>query len=202
MPSNRQFLKKSIVDTTIAIGTELGEDGLTMRGIASRLGVSATALYQHFESKAAIVREIRLYSSNLLYAEVLGTCAEIENPLARIETAAHRYIVFARTHPWLYAVLTKTKGSIWAGMTQEEIAKTARPLTTFRSWVREGVDKQVLRTDVDPDMEALRLWAALHGLSSMVNSGRIDEGYLPFPVTDRKKFLSQFVQSVVGALVN
>jgi AcrR family transcriptional regulator len=37
-----------------------------MRGIAARLGVSATALYQHFESKASILREIRLYGADLL----------------------------------------------------------------------------------------------------------------------------------------
>ena len=44
----RAGLRQGIIQTSLEIGSELGEEGLTMRGIAARLGVSATALYQHF----------------------------------------------------------------------------------------------------------------------------------------------------------
>ena len=47
---SRSGLRQAIIQASLELGQELGEEGLTMRGIASRLGVSATALYQHFES--------------------------------------------------------------------------------------------------------------------------------------------------------
>ncbi len=189
------------MDASIAIGSELGEDGLTMRGIAGRLGVSATALYQHFESKAAILREIRMYCSTLLHSEVFDTCAGIEGPRERIETMSHRYIVFARTHPWLYSVLTETRGVEWSDLSKEEVERIVRPLTTFRSWIKEGVEKKIWREGVDPDMESIRLWAALHGLCSMMNSGRIDENHPAFPIVDQQDFIVRFVRSVVSTLV-
>lgn len=199
--NQREGLRKAIVDASIAIGSELGEDGLTMRGIAGRLGVSATALYQHFESKAAILREIRLYCSSLLQSEVFDTSAHIEGPRERIEMMAHKYIVFARTHPWLYSVLTETRGVEWHDMSKEDVDRIVQPLTTFRGWIAEGVEHGVWRKGVDPDMESIRLWAALHGLCSMMNSGRIDENHPAFPVVDQQDFITRFVKSVVGTLV-
>ena len=59
-------LHDAIVRAGIELGSDLGEEGLTMRAIAGRLGISATALYQHFESKASILREIRLHAIRLL----------------------------------------------------------------------------------------------------------------------------------------
>ena len=58
-----------------------------MRGIAARLGVSATALYQHFENKASILREIRLYGADLLQTEVI----ERPRPTATRSTAWPRW---------------------------------------------------------------------------------------------------------------
>ncbi len=57
----RVGLREAIIEASLAIGTEVGEAGVTMRRIGGRLGVSATALYQHFESKEALLRELRLY---------------------------------------------------------------------------------------------------------------------------------------------
>ena len=200
--NQREGLRKAIVEVSIRIGSELGEDGLTMRGIASRLSVSATALYQHFESKSAILREIRLYSSRLMQRDVMEACTSIEKPRERIEAMAHRYIVFARTHPWLYSVLTETKGVEWQDMTPEEVSEVVRPLSNLRAWIKEGCDRGAWRSDIDADMESIRLWAALHGMCSMMNSGRIDENHPAFPITDQHGFVSRFVRSVVGTLVH
>ncbi|MGB1015500.1 MAG: TetR/AcrR family transcriptional regulator [Nannocystaceae bacterium] len=198
--SNRAALRKAIVDTSIAIGTEHGESGLTMRGIASRLGVSATALYQHFESKAAILREIRVHCSKLLQAEVLETCRAIENPRKRLEAMGYQYVDFARRRPWLYSVLAEAKLMDWSELTSDEIAETLRPLTTVRSWVSEGVEKNCWDHRVDPEMSSMRMWVALHGLSSLIFTGRISESHPVMPIDDQDSFIRSFVANVVDAL--
>ena len=63
--ASRPELKEAIIRVSVELGSQLGEEGLTMRAIAKRLGISATALYQHFDSKAAILQEIRLYGLRL-----------------------------------------------------------------------------------------------------------------------------------------
>lgn len=47
--------KARIVDGAFALLDEVGIDGLTVRALASRLGVKAPALYWHFDSKQALL---------------------------------------------------------------------------------------------------------------------------------------------------
>ena len=198
--NQRAGLREAIIRTSLDIGSELGEEGLTMRGIAARLSVSATALYQHFESKAAILREIRFYGANLLQREVLGTAEGLSDPLERLEAACHHYITFARTHPWLYSVLTENEQIDYATMNPDDLTQLLKPLTTLRTWLREGVERGRVVEGVDPDMTSIRMWAALHGVCSMLNSGRIDENHPAFPVADQQSFLQGFVASVMRTI--
>ncbi|HFE45642.1 MAG TPA: TetR/AcrR family transcriptional regulator [Nannocystis exedens] len=199
--NNRAGLRQAIVEASLKLGAELGEDGLTMRGIASRLGVSATALYQHFDSKAAILREIRLYGSDLLSHEITEKCSSIESPLDRVRAMAVSYIAFARKQPWLYSVLMRSERLDWTTMNPEEIERTLRPLTRLRSWLREGVDKGVWRPGIDPEVASFRLWAGLHGLCDLMLSGRIDENHPAFPIKSQVQFVEDFIQGVIGTLV-
>ncbi len=198
--NQRAGLREAIIKTSLAIGSELGEEGLTMRGIASRLGVSATALYQHFESKAAILREIRIYGSLQFQREVIDTAKGLPDPAERLHAMADNYVMFARTHPWLYSVMFENEQIDYSTMGSDELSQFLRPLTEVRAWLREGLEKKTLREGMDPDMTSIRMWAALHGVSSMLNSGRIDENHPAFPVPDQISFLKGFTASVIRTI--
>lgn len=171
-----------------------------MRGIASKLGVSATALYQHFESKASILREIRIYGTELLTREVTDPCANIEDPVERLRSMCEHYVAFARARPWLYCILMQSEQLDWSMMSAEEIERTLRPLTTFRAWLREGIEKGCWREGIDPEVTSIRLWAAVHGLCSMIISGRIDEKHPAFPVENQSLFVRDFVAGAINAI--
>lgn len=55
---SRHLDRAGIVAAARALARERGEPGLTMRGIARRLGVDPAALYWHFESKADLLDAI------------------------------------------------------------------------------------------------------------------------------------------------
>jgi len=198
--NNRVELRQAIIDASLELGAESGEEGLTMRGIASRLNVSATALYQHFDNKAAILQEIRLYGTDLLCSDIMEPCASIESPRERLRAMALRYIDFARGRPWLYTVLMQSDRLNWERMTPEEIERLLRPLTSLRAWLREGVEKGVWRAGIDPEVASFRLWAGLHGLSALLLSGRIDENHPAFPINDHAEFVEQFVDGIINTL--
>lgn len=198
--NQRAGLREAIIKTSLAIGSELGEEGLTMRGIASRLGVSATALYQHFESKAAILHEIRVFGADLLQREVIDAVASLPDPIARLHAMADNYVMFARTHPWLYSVLFENEQIDYGSMSPDQLSQFLRPLTVVRGWLREGLEQGKIRGGIDPDMTSIRMWAALHGVSSMLNSGRIDENHPAFPVHDQVTFLKGFTASVIRTI--
>lgn len=184
---------------SIQLGSELGEDGLTMRAIAARLGVSATALYQHFESKAAILREIRLHGVQTLLA-AMGPAAELDDAEQRVREIARRYTDFALSNPWLYKVLFQGEDLEWAAVDEEERDLLLAPLRQTRAAFEAGVRDGLFRSDVDVDNTALLFWASLHGLASLLINGRISEAHPVFPVPDRDGFVSGFIAGLVRAV--
>ena len=171
-----------------------------MRGIAARLGVSATALYQHFESKASILREIRMYGAELLQSDVVEPAASVPDPPARLRAMAQNYVAFARSHRWLYSVMMEHAQLDWSAMAAEELELTLRPLKTCQQWLREGAELGCWRRDLNVEAAAFRLWLSMHGLCSMLNSGRIDERHPIFPFADQETFVSHFIGDTIQAL--
>ena len=167
-----------------------------MRGIAARLDVSATALYQHFESKASILREIRMYGIDLLQA-ALEPATVLETSTLRLSQLQRSYIAFAQANPWLYTVLMTQEQLDWADMSEEEVARSLRPLRLVRSLIAEGAACGEFRSDIDVERSSFQMWAALHGLCSLLIAGRIAEEHPAFPVTDRAGLIESFVENLL-----
>ena len=170
-----------------------------MRAIAARLGVSATALYQHFESKAAILREIRLHGVDTLLT-AMAPASELSDVEGRIREIASRYTESALSNPWLYKVLFQGEEVDWSSIEEDERDLLMAPLRQARSAFEMGVRSGVFRSDVDVDNTALLFWASLHGLASLMINGRISEGHPVFPVPDRDDFVSGFIGGLVRAV--
>lgn len=184
---------------SIQLGSELGEDGVTMRAIAARLGVSATALYQHFESKAAILREIRFLGVRTLLA-AQEPASQVDDPVERIHILARHYIEFAVENRWLYKVLFYEEGVEWADLNTEERDHLIGPLKEAKAACERGVGAGVFRNDLDLDNAALLLWAAVHGLASLLINGRIGHNHPAFPIASRDEFVRNLVEGVLRSM--
>ena len=194
-------MREAIIQTSLELGSQLGEDGLTMRGIASRLGVSATALYQHFESKASILREIRVYGIDLLYDALAPALGEDTDPVEKMRRITRRYIDFARTNKWLYSVLMERDRLEWDQLAPEEIARSLRPLKAVHETMMHGKEAGVWRDDIDIELASFQLWASVHGLSSLLNNGRFNEQHPAFPISNEDSLIDVFVEGCVRAFV-
>lgn len=168
-----------------------------MRGIASRLGVSATALYQHFESKASILREIRVYGIDLLYDAITPALEEQSDPVSKLREVTKRYIMFARENKWLYSVLMEYDQLEWSALGPEEIARTLRPLLAVREAMNAGTEAGVWRDDINVELAAFQLWASVHGLCSLLNNGRFNERHPAFPIPDEQSLIDIFVDGSI-----
>lgn len=170
-----------------------------MRGIAARLGVSATALYQHFESKASILREIRVYGIDLLYDSLSPALEQQSDPVEKLRDVTRRYIHFARENKWLYSVLMEHDQLEWSELAPEEISRTLRPLRAVREAMAAGKEAGVWREGVDVELSAFQLWASVHGLCSLLNNGRFNEKHPAFPIRDETSLIDVFVDGCVRA---
>jgi AcrR family transcriptional regulator len=192
----RPDLREAILRASLELGTELGEEGLTMRAIAARLGVSATALYQHFDGKAAILRAIRVYGGEMLTRHLLPA-HELADPVARLTEQSLRYVGFARENPWLYRLLFQEEEIDWTRVSPEEAeAMAVTQRKTVKCFV-DGIASGQFRADIDIATAPFLLWAANHGLATLILGGRISETHPAFPVKDQQAFVQAFVRSVL-----
>ncbi len=198
--SHRPELKQAIIHASVELGSLHGEEGLTMRAIAKRLGISATALYQHFDSKAALLHKIRVYGHGVGQREVTDVVASIDDPIERLRAWGQAYVTFARSHSWLYSVLMEHEQIDFSKMSQEEMAGFLAPMISVRDWLAEGQERGLIAASIEPLTSAMRIVTTMHGLCSLMNSGRVDENHPTAPIRDLPAFIDDFIASIVDAL--
>lgn len=191
---SRVDLCDAILRASLELGTELGEDGLTMRAIAGRLGVSVTALYHHFDGKPAILRALRFWGADRLAAH-LAPAHELADPVARLFEESIRYVGFARDNPWLYRLLFVEAELDWREFTEAERARLMAPNARTKRSFEDAVAQGRFRPDLDIATAPFLMWAANHGLAALILGGRISETHPAFPVRSQDEFVEVFVTS-------
>lgn len=189
-------LKEAIIGVCLQLGTELGEEGLTMRAIASRLGVSATALYQCYESKASILRAIRFYGLEQLDVHI-APAFHRPDPIESLSTMCERYIEFARENPWLYLVLTDEEEVDWSRLSEQEREIMLMPQRRVARCFSDAIERGRFRSDIDAKTAPLALLAAVHGAATLMIKRRISAVHPVFPIRDEQHFLRDFIGSVL-----
>jgi AcrR family transcriptional regulator len=159
-------IKTRIVAAARALYFERGPEAVTMRGVAERVGVTATALYRHFADKDAILREVMGEGSRLLGSH-LFRALEAPTPLERLRATADAYLDFALAQPQAYRALFDVAAEAEGSPIELQRGAMRRFL---RDRVREAMDSGALAPG-DPDGTAISVWAMLHGLASLHHAG-------------------------------
>lgn len=152
------------------------EGGLTavsMRRVAQACGISAPAIYRHYDDKdalvtAAILEGFRTFGSYLLDA------LEQPTPEQRFRHLGQRYFDFALEHPQDYRLMFMTDcGQL--NMTQLDETSQREIDGTFQllqdrvaECQREGVF-----SPADPRTVAAYVWSSVHGLASLMVNGNL-----------------------------
>jgi len=197
---DRDNLRKAIISASMQIGSELGEDGLTMRSLASALGVSPTAVYQYFDGKTAILREIRVRGLTRLLGSFVSAL-ELETPREVLMTTGRRYIEFARENPWLYRVLFEGSGPARLQLDEEQRVIVAYSEQRLATGNRQLFASLAMRgEDVLPHFLA-SWWCSLHGLCSLMISGQLVGDTPVVPVVDLDQFIGDHLEYLVSSLL-
>lgn len=149
-----------------------GLEGFSMRKLARMVGVTAPALYRHFDSREevilALVAEAHRVLGQYLYRALSG-----RTPLERMRLAGQGYLDFALENPRLYDMLHLSPAVFGLEDYPEEVGTQA--CSTGQFWldrVRESVDAGILRPG-DLDQIGVTLWAHAHGLISLYLQGSL-----------------------------
>jgi AcrR family transcriptional regulator len=154
---------------------EKGIAGFSMRGVAERVGVTATALYRHFEHKDALLASL-LDEGFSTFTTYLMRALAGKTPLERLRRAGYAYFDFALEHPRDYALMFMTPCADLGLDRVSENAK-ARMDGTFVFLVdriNECIAAGVC-ADHDPRTTALHIWSTVHGLVCLRLNGQLGE---------------------------
>lgn len=161
----------AIVEAARDLLAEGGIRALSMRAVAARVGVSATAIYNYFENKQALVRHV----VNLGFErfDVYLRNAVVDKPagsVERLRALGEAYIRFALENRQYFQVLFAFHSDLPQDI--EELPQGGG-YTLFRHAVIDAMEAGTIRK-ADPDLVVLYLWTHVHGLVTLLLSCQPD----------------------------
>ena len=164
----REKMRSRILDAARYKFLAEGIEGLSMRGIANRVGVSSMTLYLYYESRDDIVRHIVLEGFQLLN-ERLSKAILLGGTDEKLEKFCRAYLGFAQDQSGYYAAMfsysdpyaNESEGNDLAAAAQQPVGMLVHVLCG--GGVSEDLAKKA----------ATNLWATLHGWSALCIGGHI-----------------------------
>lgn len=168
-PSNPR-LANDILRVTADIVEEKGPEKLTLREVADRLGYTATTIYLYYKNKDDLL-QATIDRSFEWFAEAQDSAETGAGPSASLRERIASYVDWGVEHPGMYRLMfehpleqptdperIRVRGR-WLARDNELLAQVLAPVPT----------------EYRPPVELLGsgVWAAAHGLVSLVISGRL-----------------------------
>lgn len=180
MPSKKYHhgdLKNALINAGVEILAKEGVDGLSLRKVAQRAGVSHSAPYAHFPDKQSLIAAISTEGFNQLYTELeAAVFPHSKNPKKQLIEGAKAYVRFAEEN-------TDTFKIMFSGVLEKE--------KDYPSFVEISSKTFKLVVDVvqacqhagllpnDPaDLMAVSVWGQVHGIVSLAIEGQVSHRVL------------------------
>ena len=183
-------LRLTILDAARAGVAEQGYANLSMRAIARAVGCSVGTIYLYYANKdalyAALVDEavVHLVES---YQPAYG----IEDPVERLEAFCRSYVRFAMTYPEQYKVMYLELEQD-PRQASEGYRRARKPLDDTASVLAEAHRTGALHAP-DPGDGAAFVWAALHGMLSLILARQVD------PKADPERLIDLTVRHTINS---
>ena len=166
-----------------------GIEGISMRKLADRAGVTATAIYRHFRDKDQILDELISVGLAVL-SDYLAPALRAKDPERRLRELIDAYLRFALEQPKYFdlAFLVPSPSSRMS----EELERHNR--ATFKLAIEQVaacMETGILRPG-DPIETAVFLWSTAHGLVTLFRMNRFDP--------DKQKFIALYRSTIERAL--
>jgi AcrR family transcriptional regulator len=165
-------LERALVEAALRTIRLEGVQSLTLRGVGAQLGVSRTALYRHFEDKAALVARVALEGFTLFHDALSAAIARANREDGDpIEEMARAYVRFAMANQSHYQTMFGGFLDDWSRYPD----LMQRADATFRLLVDAVRAEQRERRLVagDPVELAEVFWSLSHGISTLGSAGHL-----------------------------
>jgi AcrR family transcriptional regulator len=167
-------LRRALKDEALVLIAEKGVEGLSLREVASRVGVSHAAPYHHFADRAALVHALAHEGMALMDERMAAAeAAAMDDPRARLAAIGLAYVEFAVERPDYYAAFTAPDCGFG------EPRREQPPEPSGDTWGRllnavEACQQDHALPPGDPTVLAVYLWSLVHGLAELWRLGSFE----------------------------
>lgn len=168
----REFRRREqeILDTSLKLFLENGEDSVTVEMIADAVGIGKGTIYKHFKSKAEIYLRLMLdYErelNELLHSDSLDTDDK--------EALSRAYFAFRMRDPQRYRLFDRLEEKVLKGHQVPEMVEQLHTIraSNFERLTRliEGRIDEGKLEDVPPYFHYCAAWALVHGAVALYHS--------------------------------
>jgi len=167
--SRTPLTRDSIVAAALELVSTSGLQALSLRRLATELGVTAPALYAHVRDKSdllAAVADAGFRSLLDRYAAITTT-----DPVERIRRQCGIYVDLALSNPGLFETMFLFPPGALGSTATGELPAATEAFEEPRRAIAAAVDAGVIHPSHDPLLTALTLWTVAHGLAQVLRLG-------------------------------
>ena len=147
---------------------------LSIRALAGKLGVSATAPHAHFKTKDDLLAALAVRGFERLRDRTLRRSGTATDPAAKLAALAEAYLEFSIENAGLYRIMFAT------GVDQQAYPELRCAARSSYAVLRAAVSDTVVDgPDRVLDQRTLAAWGVVHGFASLLSEGRIAEDLVP-----------------------
>lgn len=179
-------LRDQILARACDLYLRTGLDGFSMRKLAKELGVTAPALYRHYDGREAVLADV-VREAYKAFTSYIYRALEAPTPLERLVRAADGYLDFALEHPRWYAIMFSGPERLGVESLPDDIEAMGCAIHQF--WIDRVSEcmRAGILAEGDPLAVSLTLWAHAHGMVQLYHQGRL--------ATDEQGFRALFEES-------
>lgn len=166
--SDGEETRARLLTTTRDMVLEVGPDNVSLREVARRVGISAPAVYRHFDDKDALILAA-CQQGFLVFSSYLVRALAEPTPLLRLRACGANYLRFGleNERDYRFIFMSQVPRATSKGAPKQD--------TTFQflvDRVSECMKARILRKG-DTEAVAATIWAHVHGLVSLRLSGHL-----------------------------
>jgi AcrR family transcriptional regulator len=167
-----QATEERIAETALKLLESGGEDGVSMRRVATAVGITPMAIYHHFADRKTLLnfvvdREFTKYSESLQATPRRGTYE------SQILTCMDAYIDYAFAHPRIFDYVFAEPRPGARRFPEDFRARRSPTLNPVADLLQKAMEAGYLKQD-DVWELAMELWAHAHGYVALYRGGRFD----------------------------
>ena len=170
-------LKEALISAGLEILSEQGIEGLSLRNVTKRIGVSHTASYNHFSDKQALLAAISTAGHEQLHQILLDTFEKTKHSSSHIiSEIAWAYLQFALDNPAIFKLM-------FSGALEEErdhpeyVEISQKSIALFEEIIAFCQSKGQLPEGRVENI-AVKLWSLVHGFTYLMLENQFPIEYL------------------------